>query len=66
MRIIYIIKKWYNGTYIHYESHAIIGGYTSYHWTAKIARRLVKFYFDNWKWIWTTGFFVLFALLKIR
>jgi hypothetical protein len=27
--------------------------YTECHWTAKIARLLVHFYLEHWKWIWT-------------
>lgn len=66
MKIINLIKNWYNGKYIPLEGNNIFGGFTHHHWTAQIARKLVKFYFDHWKWIWTTGILILLALLKVR
>ena len=65
------IKRWYNGNpaAINMPSHregnvVFIGGPISagikYHWTAKIARVVVNFYFKNWQWLW--GIFVAVIL----
>lgn len=35
--------------------------YTEYHWTARIARSIVGFYFQHWKWLWPTAGTVLAA-----
>jgi len=67
------IINWYEGEYSTYEndpnsSIAIIGGYYVRHWTANIARSLVSFYLNNWKWLWmfgvsTSGLFL--AVIKL-
>jgi hypothetical protein len=55
------IKRWYQGEtkLVDFEndpnSFAVIMPRinTEYHWTAKVARLLIHFYFEHWKWIWT-------------
>ena len=66
------IKRWYEGESKLEEfendrnSHVFIMPhlYTEYHWTAKIARRLVSFYLEHWKWIWSAALALLAYLKK--
>jgi len=37
---------------------------TEYHWSAKLARLLVHFYREHWKWIWTVAIGLSGLLLK--
>lgn len=51
------IKDWYEGEFEVYENDpnsqvVIIGGDYKRHWTARIARVVVEFYLDHWKWLW--------------
>ena len=51
-----LIENWYEGEFIPYEndpydSVVIIGGTYKRHWTARIARTLVKFWLNHWQWI---------------
>lgn len=68
------IKRWYEGeTKVdEFENDPNISSsigsliYTEYHWTARIARSIVGFYFQHWKWFWTTAIsaFAAYAALK--
>jgi len=57
------IRDWYRGTSraIEFENDsngsALIGTIymTEHHWTARVAHRLVDFYFKNWQWLCTTA-----------
>ena len=61
------IKRWYHGdTKIHEfendpQSTIVIFPmiYTEYHWTAKFARTIVRFYLRHWQWVWSTIIAVL-------
>jgi len=67
------IREWYEGKFILHENDpgsgvVIIGGYYERHWTATIARVLVQFYSEHWKWLWGFGLSVVglyFAWLKL-
>jgi hypothetical protein len=54
------LEQWYYGTTKVHEnspnsSVVILGVYTEYHWTARIARTLVSFYRAHWQWLWATA-----------
>jgi hypothetical protein len=57
------VRRWYEGdgkteVYENDPESSIVfmpHFYTEYHWTARIARRLVGFYRRNWQFVWTTG-----------
>lgn len=61
------IKRWYEGeTKVDEfkndpDSSSFIGSpiYIEYHWTARIARAIVGFYLQHWKWLWPTAGTVL-------
>jgi hypothetical protein len=47
------IKRWYQGELRPIDPTSpivVIGGFKR-HWTAKLARRCVRFWYDNWKWV---------------
>lgn len=56
-----ILKRWYEGKFVIMEfandpdSCIIIlpGVRREYHWTARLARSVVRFYILNWQWFWT-------------
>ena len=56
------IKRWYDGEpKMHeFENHPNSSAffmpmpYTEYHWSAKVARAIVGFYFRHWQWVVTT------------
>lgn len=66
------IRDWYEGKFVLHENDPVsgvvfIGGYYERHWTATIARALVHFYLEHWKWLWGFGLSVVglyFAWLK--
>lgn len=70
------IIEWYNGkdviTKYDNEGHSVIimpSIHTEYHWTAKCAREVVKFYLNHWQWVIGTvlaiaGLYV--AILQLR
>ena len=71
------IKRWYDGeSKMHVfdndpDSSCVILPYvyTQYHWSAKIARAIVGFYFRHWQWVWSTiiavlGLYVAVLALK--
>jgi len=56
------IKQWYNGqtTMVEFDNDPNSGVFvfpmwvTTYHWTAQIARRFVKFHSEYWQFMWGT------------
>lgn len=64
------IKAWYEGKYIPYENSPdspifFFGGTDKRHWTARIARILVEFYLEHWKWLWSISVASGIAILKL-
>lgn len=69
------ICRWYNGKTETTISPGETGpGYviapsfystTTYHWTARVVRQLVKFYLDHWQWLWATGIAVASLIAAI-
>lgn len=60
MSLIEKIKNWYDGEFILYKNDphdtvVIIGGSYKRHWTARIARLLVKFWLAHWQWTIATA-----------
>lgn len=50
------VRNWWDGRFIPYEndpndSVVIIGGNQEWHWTARVARRIVAFLGKEWKWV---------------
>lgn len=68
------IKNWYEGEgkFQTFEndpdSNIFIAPiiYTDFHWTAKIARILVKFYLRNWQWLWGTVIAIVALYVAIK
>lgn len=71
------IRQWYNGktTMLEFEndpnSRVVVlpAWITTYHWTARIARSLVKFYLQNWQFVWGTAIGligVIIGLLSLK
>jgi hypothetical protein len=50
-----ITENWYEGEFIPYKKDpydllVVIGGTYKRHWTASVARMLVKFWSNHWQW----------------
>ena len=63
MSLVKRIKAWYQGVQIVIDipsrkigKSVFVGasfvGSTRYHWSAKVARRMVAFYLNHWQWLW--------------
>jgi hypothetical protein len=67
-RLIAAIVRWYGGEHVPPENDPnsavmFAMGHQQYHWSARLARRLVQFYLENWKWLWAPVFAGIIALL---
>ena len=65
------IVRWYEGVFEPYandpnSSAIIMGGDYRRHWTAHVARALVRFWLAHWKWIVTTVIAIAGVLLAAR
>jgi hypothetical protein len=65
------IKNWYEGEFIPYENDPnlnifILGGNQEIHWTAKIARWIISFWSEHWKFIITILVAVTGLYLKLK
>jgi hypothetical protein len=50
-----VIENWYEGEFVPYKNGsndavAFIGGTYKRHWTAKVARTLMRFWLNHWQW----------------
>lgn len=74
--IIAAIRRWYMGTDTVIEGEnwsndrvsviTLPQVVTDYHWTAKVVRRLVRFYLDHWQWIIGTGVATVLGILALK
>lgn len=51
------IARWYAGEDVPPDNDprsqfVLLQGRRRYHWSARVARRLVRFYCEHWKWLW--------------
>jgi hypothetical protein len=54
-----LVRRWYEGEFVPHENDSdsqvvFIGGWQRRHWTAEVARSIVKFYGQHWQWVWST------------
>lgn len=57
------LRRWYNGktTMVKFDNDpssrvVVLPAFiTTYHWSARIARCLVKFYLQHWQFVWGTA-----------
>ena len=65
------IKNWYNGNYTPWDNEpgssiVFIGYDHNLHWTAKLVRRIAKWYLDNWQWFWGILIAALTLLVSMK
>jgi hypothetical protein len=63
------ISAWYEGRFVPHANDpnsgvVFMGGSHHHHWTATVARKLVGFWLEHWKWI--IGLVVALAALIVR
>ena len=73
MSVLSKVKHWYEGERRFYDnppgaSVVILGWTEERHWTARIAHKLVEFWFAEWKWVLGTvvalvGLFIAYKKL---
>ncbi len=56
-RVANAIARWYKGEYVPpaNDPHGLLivmQGRQRYHWSARAARCLARFYREHWKWLW--------------
>jgi hypothetical protein len=63
------VRDWYEGKFVPHENDPdsnlrFIGGDYERHWTARVARVLIAFWLEHWKWI--IGVIVALAALIVN
>lgn len=69
MKMMNVIKRWYDGEQTSPLRKingrlVVVPTTTRRHWTARITRKIIKFYLKYWQWIWTSIFFIVAAALR--
>lgn len=61
-----LLSKWWHGEFKVDESPGIVAFYTEWHWTATVARRVVKFYLRHWQWFWSTLIALVALVVSVK